>query len=111
MRGVFYFYTMHYFIKEVVKRLSRSKIPFSKYTFVLPNKRSALFLKKEISRFHNADIISPKIFEIDEFMQHISGLKKWKNLSYTLTFTNAISKIILKKMKSSHLMNSFLGLN
>ena len=76
MRGVFYFYTMHYFIKEVVKRLSRSKIPFSKYTFILPNKRSALFLKKEISRFHNADIISPKIFEIDEFMQHISGLEK-----------------------------------
>ena len=76
MRGVFYFYTMHYFIKEVVKRLSRSKIPFSKYTFILPNKRSALFLKKEISRFHNADIISPKIFEIDEFMQYISGLEK-----------------------------------
>ena len=76
MRGVFYFYTMHYFIKEVVKRLSRSKIPFSKYTFILPNKRSALFLKKEISRFHNADIISPKIFEIDEFMQHISGFEK-----------------------------------
>ena len=76
MRGVFYFYTMHNFLKDVVKRLSRSKIPFSKYTFVLPNKRSALFLKKEISRFHNADIISPKIFEIDEFMQYISGLEK-----------------------------------
>ena len=76
MRGVFYFYTMHNFLKDVVKRLSRSKIPFSKYTFILPNKRSALFLKKEISRFHNTDIISPEIFEIDEFMQHISGFEK-----------------------------------
>ena len=76
MRGVFYFYTMHNFLKDIVKRLSRSKIPFSKYTFILPNKRSALFLKKEISRFHNSFIISPKIFEIDEFMQHISGFEK-----------------------------------
>ena len=76
MRGVFYFYTMHNFLQDVVKRVSSSKIPFSEYTFILPNKRSALFLKKEISRFQNADIISPKIFEIDEFMQHISGFEK-----------------------------------
>ena len=76
MRGVFYFYTMHNFLQDVVKRVSSSKIPFSEYTFILPNKRSALFLKKEISHFQNADIISPKIFEIDEFMQHISGFEK-----------------------------------
>ena len=76
MRGVFYFYTMHSFLQDVVKRVCSSKIPFSEYTFILPNKRSALFLKKEISRFQNADIISPKIFEIDEFMQHISGFEK-----------------------------------
>jgi ATP-dependent helicase/nuclease subunit B len=76
MRGVFYFYIMHNFLQDVVKRVSDSKIPFSEYTFILPNKRSALFLKKEISSFHNADIISPKIFEIDEFMQYISGLEK-----------------------------------
>mgnify|MGYP001177063476 FL=1 len=76
MRGVFYFYIMHNFLKDVVKRISSSKIPFSEYTFILPNKRSALFLKKEISHFQNADIISPIIFEIDEFMQHISGFEK-----------------------------------
>ena len=76
MRGVFYFYTMHNFIKDVVKRLSSSKISFSEYTFILPNKRSALSLKKEISIFQNSDIISPIIFEIDEFMQHISGFEK-----------------------------------
>ena len=79
MRGVFYFYIMHNFLQDVVKRVSDSKIPFSEYTFILPNKRSALFLKKEISSFHNADIISPKIFEIDEFMQYISGLEKIKD--------------------------------
>ena len=67
---------MHDFLKNVVERLSRSKIPFSEYTFILPNKRAALFLKKEISSFQNADIISPKIFEIDDFMKHISGFEK-----------------------------------
>ena len=76
MRGVFYFYIMHNFLQDVVKRVSDSKIPFSEYTFILPNKRSALFLKKEISRFNNADIITTKIFEIEELIQYISDLEK-----------------------------------
>ena len=75
MRGVFYFYIMHDFLKNVVERLSNSKIPFSEYTFILPNKRSALFLKKEIAHFQNANLFSPVIFEIDDFMQHISGFE------------------------------------
>ena len=86
MRGVFYFYIMHNFLQDVVKRVSNSKIPFSEYTFILPNKRSALFLKKEISRFQNADIISPKIFEIDEFMQHISGFEKMQETELYFDF-------------------------
>ena len=86
MRGVFYFYIMHNFLQDVVKRVSNSKIPFSEYTFILPNKRSALFLKKEISRFQNADIISPKIFEIDEFMQHISGFEKMEETELYFDF-------------------------
>ena len=86
MRGVFYFYTMHNFIKDVVKRLSSSKISFSEYTFILPNKRSSLFLKKEISRFQNRDIISPVIFEIDEFMQHISGFEKMEETELYFDF-------------------------
>ena len=86
MRGVFYFYTMHNFIKDVVKRLSSSKISFSEYTFILPNKRSALSLKKEISSFQNTDIISPIIFEIDEFMQHISGFKKMEETELYFDF-------------------------
>ena len=97
MRGVFYFYTMHNFIKDVVKRLSRSKIPFSKYTFVLPNKRSALFLKKEISRFHNANIISPKIYEIDEFMQHVSGFEKMEESELYFDFYKCYLQNISKK--------------
>ena len=75
MRGVFYFYIMHDFLKNVVRRLSSAKIPFSEYTFILPNKRSALFLKKEISYFQNANIFSPIIYEIDDFMQYISGFE------------------------------------
>lgn len=86
MRGVFYFYTMHSFLQDVVKRVANSKIPFSEYTFILPNKRSALFLKKEISHFKNADTISPKIFEIDEFMQYISGFEKMEETELYFDF-------------------------
>ena len=86
MRGVFYFYTMHYFIKEVVKRLSRSKIPFSKYTFILPNKRSALFLKKEISS--NILKIITKLKKINDMYKNLYKKFLIKNLSYVLSIFN-----------------------
>ena len=50
MRGVFYFYKMHGFIKDVVKKISIGyDTDISKTIIVVPNKRSQIFLKKEIS--------------------------------------------------------------
>jgi len=90
---------MHNFLQDVVKRVSNSKIPFSEYTFILPNKRSALFLKKEISHFKNADIISPKIFEIDEFMQYISGFEKMEETELYFDFYECYLENSSKKNK------------
>ena len=76
MRGVFYFQYVHGFIKNVVQDLIRKKYPISDCTFILPNKRSGLFLKREISRASNKTIFSPLIYDIDEFMSMISGVEK-----------------------------------
>ena len=67
---------MHGFIENVVLDLIRKKYPISDYTFILPNKRSGLFLKREISKASNKTIFSPIIYDIDEFMSLISGVEK-----------------------------------
>lgn len=67
---------MHGFIKSVIQDINSKDQPLSNYIFVLPNKRSSLFLKNEISKVSNKTIFSPIIYDIDEFMSLISGVEK-----------------------------------
>lgn len=77
MRGVFYFYEMHKFIKDVIKSLyNSSDAHISDVIIILPNKRSRFFLKKEINSVAKKTIFSPKIYDIEEFMSMISGIEK-----------------------------------
>ena len=77
MRGVFYFYEMHKFIKDVIKSLyNSSDAHISDIIIILPNKRSRFFLKKEINSVAKKTIFSPKIYDIEEFMSMISGIEK-----------------------------------
>ena len=76
MRSVFYFYNMHGFIKNVLKDIIKKKISLTENIFILPNKRSGLFLKREISKISNKTFFSPVIYDIDEFMSIISEINK-----------------------------------
>ena len=67
---------MRGFIENVVQDLIRKNHPISDYIFILPNKRSGLFLKREVSKASNKTIFSPLIYDIDEFMSLISGVEK-----------------------------------
>ena len=67
---------MHGFIKNVVKEIFSLPTDISECIIILPNKRSEIFLKKEISRISNKTIFSPIIYDIDEFMSMISGIEK-----------------------------------
>ena len=89
MRSVFYFYKMHGFIKNVVKKIFSINSNISDCIFILPNKRSGIFLKREISRISNKTIFSPIIYEIDEFMSMISGIEKISDTELLFEFYGA----------------------
>ena len=77
MRCVFYFYRMHGFVKEVINKIIVSDgTDISKVIIILPNKRSRIFLKQEISRIVKKTIFSPIIYDIESFMSIVSGLDK-----------------------------------
>ena len=102
MRGVFYFYKMHDFIKNVIKEIfADGKEYISDYIIILPNKRSRVFLKKEISRVSKKTIFTPKIYDIEEFMSMISGLEKISETELLFEFYNVYSNNIKDEDKET----------
>ena len=79
MRGVFYFYYMHDFLKDVTKDIFNNNVNISDCIIILPNKRSGFFLKEEINFQVSNTIFSPRIYEIDDFMSLVSGVEKISN--------------------------------
>ena len=89
MRGVFYFYRMHEFIKDVINKIIVSDgTDISKVIIILPNKRSRIFLKQEISRIVKKTIFSPIIYDIESFMSIVSGLDKISDSELLFEFYN-----------------------
>ena len=89
MRSVFYFYKMHGFIKEVINKIIISNgTDISKVIIILPNKRSRIFLKQEISKIVKKTIFSPLIYDIEEFMSLVSGINKISDTELLFEFYN-----------------------
>ena len=89
MRGVFYFYKMHGFIKEVINKIIVSNgSDISKVIIILPNKRSRIFLKQEINKIVKKTIFSPIIYDIENFMSIVSGINKISDTDLLFEFYN-----------------------
>ena len=92
MRSVFYFYKMHHFIKNVIEKIFADNTRnISNSIIILPNKRSRVFLKKEISKVSKKTIFAPKIYDIEEFMSVISGIEKISDTELLFEFYNVYS--------------------
>ena len=60
----------------------------SSIIIIVPNKRSQIFLKKEISRVAKKTIFSPIIYDIESFMSIISGIEKISDSELLFEFYN-----------------------
>lgn len=63
------------FIQQVLKDLQGQGFQFETLSFIVPNKRAALFLKKELSQLIHQPLFSPEIKDIEHFVTEISQLK------------------------------------
>ena len=80
---------MHGFIKEVINKIIISNgTDISKVIIILPNKRSRIFLKQEISKIVKKTIFSPLIYDIEEFMSLVSGINKISETELLFEFYN-----------------------
>ena len=62
-----------------------------KSIIVVPNKRSQIFLKKEISEVTKKTIFSPIIYDIEGFMSIISGIEKISDSELLFEFYSVYS--------------------
>lgn len=97
MRGVFYFYSMQNFLNTVLSELKNNNTNLSNCIFILPNKRSGLFLKEAIANHIDNNIFSPEILSIDDFITSLSGLSNISNTEIIFEFYSVYKNKVAPK--------------
>ena len=92
---------MQSFIKSVLLNLQKNETDFSNCVFILPNKRSGYYLKKELSSLISKTIFSPRIVSIEKFIEELSGQKILSNTELTFEFYKVyLSNTPIEKQES-----------
>lgn len=73
------------FLEYVLDDLEKKQLNIASCTFVLPSKRSGIFLKQHISKKLDKNMFSPEIVSIQEFIEALSGLRQSSNLDLLFT--------------------------
>ncbi len=68
------------FLEDTIHDIYRAYGSFDYMVFVLPNKRSGVYLKRYVAQHLEKPIFSPQIYSIEELITNISGLKKVSSL-------------------------------
>ena len=89
------------FISDVLQDLYKKKLDLSELIFILPNKRSGLFLKEQIAKTIGKTIFLPEILSIEEFVQELSELKQISNSNLIFEFYSTYTKLTEKENRDS----------
>lgn len=79
---------MQSFLHKVVSEVLSQNNSLSDLIFVLPNKRSGIFLKKILKKKASANSFLPRILSIEEFVKDISGFESLDSVNLLFEFYN-----------------------
>lgn len=77
---------MQSFLSKVVSTVLEKDSPLSSTTFILPNKRSGLFLRNILKNQLKENTFLPRILSIEEFVKEISGFEILDSVSLIFEF-------------------------
>ena len=92
---------MRSFLNKVLEDVLTQDDELSGHCFVLPNKRSALFLKNELIRELNPNSIFPSILSIEEFMEQLSGCQVLDRIALLFEFYSVFKDTSMKSDQES----------
>ena len=85
------------FIKDVLNDLNNKDVNFSELIFILPSRRSGIFLRRELSLILNKTLFAPKIISIESFVEELSQLKPVSNTELLFQFYNTYFELTPEK--------------
>lgn len=85
------------FIHHVLSNLYKEHNSLSQFTFILPSRRSGIYLKHTISEIIQTTEFAPNIISIEEFVESISNIKAISNNELLFKFYTAYLKVTPKK--------------
>ncbi len=80
------------FIHDVLIDLKNKSVDIASLTFILPSKRSGVFLKRELSKINIQTQFSPQILTVEEFVEELSQLKQLSNIELLFEFYTVYQK-------------------
>ena len=84
------------FLEDVIIDLKNKSADISQFTFILPNKRSGIFLKELLSKHTDKTIFCPEILSIETFVETLSDLRYCQNIELLFEFYEVYLKVIPK---------------
>ena len=89
------------FLENVIADLQNKGVDVSNTTFVLPNKRSGVFLRELLTHSVDVPIFAPKIHSIDAFIEGLSEINYGQNIELLFTFYDVYLDITPKEQQES----------
>jgi hypothetical protein len=80
------------FIHDVLLNLKNRSVDVSECTFILPSKRSCVFLRNALATIYNKTFFSPSILTIEEFVEELSQLQLIPNIELLFEFYDVYLK-------------------
>jgi len=98
------------FLEKVINHIISGNIEnLEKCCFVVPNRRTGLYLKKYLSENLKQTIFSPNFFSIEEFAVKISGLEVADNLTLLSFLYQSYKESLNHDNTSSHPFDEFIA--
>ena len=89
-----YFWSMRTFLSQVLEDALENGSDPKSYCFVLPNKRSSLFLRQDLRTRLVPNSFFPEILSIEEFMERLSGFRVIDNVALLFEFYTVYKNVI-----------------
>jgi hypothetical protein len=96
------------FLGTVVQKVIAQNLDWAKLCFVLPNRRSQLFLQKEIACLVKGPLILPQVYSIEKFVVSISTKTPANELQQQQALYESYCKELENKMEQNN-FEDFLG--
>ncbi|MBR3654938.1 MAG: PD-(D/E)XK nuclease family protein [Elusimicrobia bacterium] len=92
---------VEYTTKYIVESINNNENDFGKIAVVMPSKRPAMFIKRELAKQINKSFIPPKFFTFDELVNLISAAQNTQKIS-KIDSSYIIYDIVHNKLKTSN---------